>query len=184
MKLNIILRAFTLMVLLAITGIAIQAQTNKESKQDSLEPTLDETLGFIAGKIADHGKTMTGDSTYITTFKRLKQCEVEFISATQRPGKLAEYHKYIFSLGDIEPLSIRVSPIENKLRWRTFELKTTNNQKTILTESSRDGGKTFYTYPPESLFQAFIDTEPEVGERLVKALKHAVKLCGGKVEPF
>ena len=97
---------------------------------------------------------------------------------------------WTFSLKDIDPLSIRnpkLIPVEssNRTYYRGLITLQTTNQKETIIQQRQIGNKSLEPEKMNYTLVWFNDSSTgETGKRLLKALKHAIKLCGGKVAPF
>jgi predicted nucleotidyltransferase len=102
---------------------------------------------------------------------------------TVRGEKMYEDGIYTFSLSDVDPASVVVSG-----RSVTFE---TRGQAPLILEDFDTVYPTLQGNEHEIkgrrktfVAEFFVDDVFEYGERLAKALRHAVQLCGGKPSPF
>jgi hypothetical protein len=90
-------------------------------------------------------------------------------------NKSANYKSQItINFSDIEPISST-----------GLELITTNSKKTILYESDFPSFEEGFVekYKAVSKMNIYVNGD-ENQKRMIKAIKHTIKLCGGKVEPF
>jgi hypothetical protein len=101
-----------------------------------------------------------------------------------------------FNLADIDPLSIHIETNRGitrgeKPRYYDIIMETSSHKKTVKLvyqnfTNNISAQKLSYEPRSEALFyRTFATTrDPDVANRLERAFKHAVKLCGGKVDPF
>lgn len=119
-----------------------------------------------------------------------------------------------FNLGDIDPLTIKTVPGEIEFEKRhearlskdnleegrysrvfsyffLIHLSTTTGKKSVKLEVSdyvQNIEKNKFESSNEKTYEdslvVIVMRDKEKAERVVKALKHTVKLCGGKVDPF
>ena len=145
------------------------------------------------------------------TFTRLGGCNIAINSETLPQGIYSDTpstYKYTINLCDIDPESIKIKTYDlhskdvfdcaDPEQVKLYELNCQNAEITFLTRNgataiSDEGVKTFTTLPGKDheLKTAsktnngwlIVDDVP-YAQRLAKALKHAVALCGGKPSKF
>ncbi len=162
-----------------------QSTTSKTQQPgpNTAEPTLTETLDWIKTKI---GLTNCTDELISGTHEGFlldfNECSITLPFWINIFNFCTEKNIYIFKINDIDYSSIKyqaptkantcgyiyLSTVKSdyliEKRWEAYKYNTNSLEKT-------GGGK-------ENSFK--FACSPELGERFVKAWKHAVKLCGGK----
>ncbi len=144
------------------------------------------------------------------SFVRLGGCNIAINSETLPVGVFSEMpsiYKYTFNLGDIDPESIKVKTYDlhkdvfscaDPEQVKLYELSCDNAEIEFLTRNgltaiSEEGVKTFtkLTGSDHELRTAsksnkcwLVVDDVAYAQRLAKALKHAVELCGGKPSRF
>ncbi len=143
--------------------------------------TLDETLSFIKNSMEVWGEGKWGDDPAKEQFLLLGGCKVQifFTQDSSRRGKPNSYTGEEFSLSDLDPLAVEI--VDSGLRI------TTANNKKLIRETQRFGSDSssgvdhMINVAPLLIFQ---DDKQTNAKRIKRALEHAIKLCGGKVDPF
>lgn len=114
-------------------------------------------------------------------------------------GEQSERYIIDVNLKDLDPLSVQLTNgnwmninSDDNTNSAYVLLKTTDNRKSIIktfnscTSTNAAGKQTEVQCPTSSSDdKSYIQFgEKELANRFIKALTHAIKLCGGKVEPF
>jgi len=176
----------------------IQPKKNTTSEAEN-SATVQETLEWLKSKIeqsqtfallvAGNGGFQTVHDTIEYTFiSRSNKCE--FILQERNFNDEKGKFSYIFSLSEIDPLNISLEELESAVNGHTYwevSLKTANDKPAIQVSKSLDFTplKSFENNTYEKIAVSFSYYEDEAtAQRVFRALKHAVKLCGGKVELF
>jgi hypothetical protein len=174
------------------------AQSEEESKA-----TLEETLEWLKAKMLRHGVvferatlkddpsgadqvdfTQTISAVKFTTCSFQWESTWEWIANKQGAkvdkGSSISKRTYRMMLGDIDPLSLKHISLTQS--GKIYGV-TIDNQKTIKYETKRIKPHEAIEEEARDYFEIEVDND-EVAARIKRALQHAIKLCGGKVEPF
>jgi hypothetical protein len=126
------------------------------------------------GEIAAHANLIT----------EVDGCDVTFIYETREDNKETSYSREQINLADLDPSSIKSydsAPEILGLPVTTVRVQTADEKPTIRLSAGGRGWEPAIIIPTA-------DTEWELpspyAERFIKALKHAVTLCGGKTSAF
>jgi hypothetical protein len=178
---------------------------NTVSQDQESTATLEETLGFLHDFVGSYGtftfspsetNHYTVRNTY--TFKPVEKCMVEVADESRYQPPSGNYSSTLFfnfSLTDIDPFELTAKTDTTERAFArvgagvghgTFiQLSTTNHRKVVEYKIKWPNGDTDTASPMDSTTFGITDgATGENGKRVIKALKHAVKLCGGKVAPF
>jgi len=172
----------TIIALLFVCWFAVI--TNGRQKESSA--TLDETLSWIEGFTKAHG-TMSyqGKILETTSVSGVEGCTVSVdhnYTAALNGTKIRKRTETI-SLSDFDPESVKTKTDHWTDAEDTFEVQFETSDakpKVVATLKSDDGTKRVV-----NLSQEFVSMDSfNSANRLVKAMKQAIKLCGGKPAPF
>lgn len=174
-----------LVVLLAISG-AVGQTPNKTSSRDSVpqenSASLEETFDWLKAHLSDvRAEFWTADNKLmIVSYRtiRLSGCNLTWRRESYTIGDLAT-HEFTASLSDLDPSNVTVE--KAKEMWR-LSLNTYNKKLAIKAhkvEESGQMGDEVALYD----FQFYMGDE-KLAHRVATAFSHAIKLCGGKKEPF
>jgi hypothetical protein len=151
--------------------------------------SIDETLDWLKSVINNSNEPVHGFfGEYVLSDFAFEQCTITY-KETIRAGNGERYttktgqadscwQKTTVPLGAIDPLTINTMRITT-YNYSQLNFKTSGSKKAIKQESNlpeQDGlvldGNTINI------------ANSELADRIQRALKHAVKLCGGKIDPF
>jgi hypothetical protein len=159
-------------------------------QQDESTATLAETLSFIKGKINAYQPSIDPKrDTDIYKFESSNGCNVtlseyHYYEGSSNGGRHA-YYTYTFSLHDLDPLSVKISVEAPELHF--IKMETTDSKELVqIKEVEIDSDQSVhpgYEAKGKTLYLS-VSGDHEIAVRLVMAFKHAIKLCGGKVDPF
>lgn len=183
-------------VLMFALFVFVSASPSVLAQEEESSATMVETAKFLSNKA---GIIISGPSDK-------EACQVNSFITKLNDNGTGYLAYFAFNLKDVDPLSIRVS---NKIklnhlydfRISRFEqenayfiyLETTSNeQSSKLVEAEVEdvtmNEKKEMTKTNSKKYKvdtAFIEMrDKEMSDRVVKALKHLTKLCGGKIDPF
>jgi hypothetical protein len=159
----------------SLVGTDIRAQDHASSA------SLEETVQFLKGMMRDECSCdYKSRFIYHVSVEKFDGCSLGFKQFDTLDTKM-NWIEYQMKLSDLEPLSVEVE--EKKLFDDTpsawiVNLKTTSRLKRI---------KTNVNYSDKDYYE---DTagiwvcKKESARRIAKAFEHAIKLCGGKADPF
>lgn len=181
-----------LLVLSLGAFLSVSAQTS--------EPTLQETLDFIAGKVTNKlgcgltyksrtGNTLMGkdDFEQYLTFDGVKgtlrhRYLSTFKSGTVSKDELSDGTNE-FDLKDLIAPEIKQAEDTDKViiqpKCYSLILRTYNGRKVIKSKHNKHGENMY-----DSVTFFFWEHEKELVERVAKALTHAITLAGGRKESF
>lgn len=152
----------------------VKADANTATN-DGSTASLRETLDWLKEEVANHGSlshTENGTTnTYVVTPVSFKGCSIEYKEAW---GGDPTQENTVVPLGDLDPLT--VSPSEDSTysgAW-SISFETSKGKKSIKALSSKELMDN----------NSFIVDDEKIAKRIVKALQHAITLCGGKIDPF
>jgi hypothetical protein len=148
---------------------------------DQSTATLKETLDWIRIRVPQLCTLKDGGCPYNDiTFEwlELKNCDRWSFGEIDHSGTL--WQTFTFSPQTLEASSARVSPLglanpECSMSEYAVDVETLGKAKSV-TETVGN------TWQVDGVRFVFVDHES--AERLAKALKHAIRLCGSKKEPF
>lgn len=195
------MKKMTLLPVIALTMmIFVPAAMPIRSAAQDQESTasLEETLTFLHDFIGSNGLVRSTDTFSNTIeFTAIEKCKVRITH--QQQGKEDEHlHNdtvtvvSTFSLSDIDPFELafrRVETLQRKVApgyASTIWLNTTNQRK-VVSQKQRLNNDEFFDRGESDIVDLVIgeySTDGENQKRVIRALKHAIKLCGGKTSPF
>ena len=172
-------------VVMLTTLIFVLASLNVKAQEEESTATLEETLSFIKNSMEVWGNGNDAKAQFLP----IKGCKVQIVLTYTKTKKYV--WTQTFSLSDLDPLTIE--PLySRKINEQDLYMKTpigfhTTNNKPLINLKIKDeeglmikdemqvgGGIDIYAN----------DEKQTQSKRIVRALRHAVKLCGGKVDPF
>ena len=183
-------------------------QASPEKKTDA--PSLDDTADWIKNALATSGfvtRTADGDGWHSVhnirnTLHNRNLCEFVFNDESDHEetysagGSDRSIERYVITINleNIDPASVKLSenaPGSGQAgHWSAWGysvfMQTTDLSETILrSKRTSQTSKGTETQPDvHDRGYSIMISEKEIGERLVKALSHAVELCGGKHSAF
>ena len=173
---------FALLMFAAATANAF-AQEEPESSA-----TLEETLKFIKNKVDVSGKNIVwgGDAPAEFSFSPVGKCQgritTNFYQSNNAviTGGIIRTFTHTFSFADIDPLIIEktkaTSIYDPAVEFFRIVLQTSKSQKKIEWRDTLDN-RTKHTADV-----IIIVRDSQTADSLIRALKHAVRLCRGKVD--
>ncbi|MGB6855413.1 MAG: hypothetical protein WBE03_00905 [Terracidiphilus sp.] len=175
-----------------IVGVAPQAQPVATQPTDS-EPTLAATMQFIQDKLNERGALKFAvhthdnadgkDSTdqYINETSNLivdpTSCNISYHRTHKKNGAVEADADVSFSLHNVQDVVVTTAEQSWKLSYSsaghpTWDAKIDPPMFQVVVRKAGNQGNGFYF------------TDEEMANRVAKALRHAVELCGGNREPF
>jgi hypothetical protein len=156
-------------------GSRSTSSNSNTSSTSSASPALEETLKFIHDNVDAHPAKM-----YPTVlFSQLSGCKVRTTINYRVDDKPSDKNQIAtFSLSDINPQSIKITEFQS-IETYHVTMTTTGSKKSILVE---DNGSGFGSDPQPAWSINVADKESATS--ISNALSHAIKLCGGKPDPF
>ena len=111
-------------------------------------------------------------------------CQVTFVYE-ELEGRTADFHsREQVNLGDLDPASIESHdsiPEIGGLPVSAVRVQTTDDKQSVDSIAGDWGWETSYRFPTTYIIW---ELPSPYAERFVKALKHAITLCGGKASTF
>jgi hypothetical protein len=143
----------------------------------SATPTLEETLKFIQNTVEAHPSGVAPT----VSFTQLSGCRVLIKKLFCKPHEICDNNAIAtLSLADINPESLEISMEDSSNNWYEMSFKTTGSKKKIKVEDNNSG----QNFEPEGYSFYISVSDKETITRISNAFSHAVKLCGGKPDPF
>jgi hypothetical protein len=165
---------------LASPGVRTQEQESSAS--------LKETMDWITSTLQANG--------YINDKKKVETSVLISVSSSGCTLKydqnivnnqLAKSYKYEFSLSDLDPVGIEIQ--ENSTdspEWASVTLHTSKNASKVnvvrIDDMDHKNDKSFTA--TIAILRISLIRDKTMAKRLKRAFEHAIKLCGGKVDPF
>lgn len=179
----------------------IQKQENEPKSQNSISKdtdslaSLEETTNWLTEKLKKHtgtwyqyeeqGKVLgEAEVTYPTiTFN---QCQLSFSRREKVSGRVhigidTSDAEVELNLADFDPVNIKTG---SEYRGSYLELKTYGEKKTIKKTEEVLRQLTGNALSEADSIIIYLRANDEITKRIIKGFQHAIKLCGGKVEPF
>jgi hypothetical protein len=179
---------------------------NTSAQNPTKSPSLSETLEWMKSTLGPKGlipsdrngynkyEAVPGKTSYTEIIKSFYYdgCRVKVVKLAETVNPLvgdyvAQYTDE-FALSDFDPYTVKTDTGDSDLRGHIVVFSTTNDKKLIhcssITLNGKDAGQ------PSECVPALDDTEQlrfsstDYTERFAKALRHAIKLCGGKPSAF
>jgi hypothetical protein len=185
--------------LAACTALLLASFSTVPTRGQETEPTLQETLDWLKGKIDEQAGysqqcTEASDgSKYRTTlaYKVSDMANGRIVyratdAVVSKDARIEVTHEISFCLKDLNPDALQVSAVRlgfendkcNPAQFGEVMLQTTNDRRLIQERSLRDGQVS------RRLFTILFFADTELAARVAKAFAHAIRLSGGKAEPF
>lgn len=148
-------------------------------------PTLEETMTFIK-----NSATKDGWARDIISRERgsvtgsFDGCSLHLVGKEEENDVQSGFQlELLFSFADLDPEASKVVEVTDNTgkEWQV-RFYTTNNKEILLGRSIRQARG----HPPENTSSYFADDafvygDKESADKMMKAMKHAIELCGGKV---
>ena len=190
-----------------IAGLCLLAFLTTFSTTMAHAQTLKETTDWMKSSLAPKGIAdleANGFNLYETNGSRYSESlSLEFNGCSVKVTKdtvltdfaVNDYHtRYIetFNLSDIDPKTVLTTDVGSGI-WRQRDtavtFSTTNDKKTIhcsaiVTEQGAKFGKDAGCMPADDSDELMRFGTSEYARRFVKAMRHAVTVCGGKASTF
>jgi hypothetical protein len=189
-----------------VLAIALAISANTSAENPTKSPSLSETLEWMKSSLGPTGivqsdrngynkyEAVPGKTSYTEIIKSFSydSCRVKVVKVAETVNPLvgdymAQYADE-FTLSDFDPDTVKTNTGDGNLRGHIVVFSTINDKKMIhcssITLNGKDAGQ------PSECVPALDDTEQlrfsstEYTERFAKALRHAIKLCGGKPSAF
>ncbi len=158
-------------------------------------PSLAVTMQFIQDKMNDIGKVNfveflqnTNDNSNFTSswsneitnaVADPNQCKISFHWRVWKGGSISQDRDVWYTIRDVE--NIETKPYA---QYQT-ELDASLGNPNLITTSTNPPLTALLVYRPHNWSSVFPFTDPNLADRVAKALTHAVELCGGgNKEPF
>ena len=182
------------MLCLAVSTAVAQKKSAPPKPKDS-GPSLEATMRFIQDKLSDIGKvnyvifgqdtsnntTFTGsDSEEFSNITVSDQCRIQYHLKRIEDGKIQEEGNYGFNLSIVQ--DVVVEPAERFLN----DEYAASGQPTGVATSTNPPITVLLVRRPHHVRNYLIFTDPDLADRVAKAITHAIELCGGgsKDDPF
>jgi len=176
----------TLPLFLAVGWVSVYGAGSKS-------PSMQETLSFIMDTLNSYGtSSLTGDATERRsyTLESLGGCRVtltDHIRSYSKDGSTFSdsITEQSFDLSSIDPNTIGKTGVERGFNGGEdypIVFGTRNSSRSIETRSNGNVGREWRTN--EEATGEFVVAADSVATSLVKALRHAVILCGGRASLF
>ena len=152
-------------------------------------PSLEVTMQFLQEKLSDIGKvtflsytqnTRSGSYTSETDSNEVSnvvadpsQCHISYHWKVIMDGRLDQDKQAGFSLRDVQDIVIKPYA-----QYQT-ELDASLGNPHILTPSTNPPLSALLVRRAHGVYNLFPITDPDLADRIAKALTHAVELCGG-----
>jgi hypothetical protein len=180
-------------VTLAVFMLVLLCPSVRTQEQESTA-TLKDTTDWIHGTMGSSGTVIVSSSpheTYQTDNVDFSGCTLKYDTFNfNRDTESDQTVSYQLSLTDLDVLGIKIGPVKHNPDpkasngWVIMTLTTARNEKKIKTSMrtfSNNNAKKDEFVNNEAFFT--VNSE-ETAKRLKRAFEHAIKLCGGKVDPF
>jgi hypothetical protein len=179
-------RRLATICLMSVASVTLSAHGQTKPKA----PTLSETLEWLSG--ATNEESADGFSHHTFESSGKNGCDV-VITETRGLAGPNFWIKESFSLGDIDPVDIRVQKLGTS-SWEkaaginqnsAVSFHATNYREKIFGTSNSDTEWTHQQFPRGVPLRNYIFfTSDEFAPRFAKAFKNAAVLCGGKPSSF
>jgi hypothetical protein len=149
------------------------------------EPTHEETFAWLSGKLKQVIQYEVGGKQVTRTIDPLivEDCRLAFVDS-QLLGKKWTAKGFDLRLSDLDPEHVRLERWGDNA-WAIFA--DTSNGRYVIDSFDMEPGSRELPPPEKRGHMAttwvFAPTE-ELAHRISRALGHAIKLCGGKKDPF
>jgi uncharacterized protein YxeA len=173
-----------LAVMVLVGGLqSVKAQENSPSREES--------LSWIKKAMSSNGtfKTTEAKSDRTNEYRiesfSFSGCEVSWVYTMNAKRDNRTWYvteEISFNLSDLHPDSVKSKNPDDDFKYAEVYLHTSGGLNTINVNAS--GFRAEYSEPKTSVVSINID-DPLTAERIAKAFKHVIKLCGGgSKQPF
>jgi hypothetical protein len=202
-------RVVVLLIVCFVSSLLLAQQTRTAATVETTGPSLSETLDWVKGALASYGRVTvsrgennwTAIDTYQYSLSGYDSCQLlfdfsfehRFDNSDQRHDHKKSKATVTLSLRDMDPSFVKLT--ENvatsissaggySVTLRTSSLATAITWKQFQAEDLIRGGLVGEEKITQKNFLDLYISDKDMGDRLVKALSHAVVLCGGKQSAF
>jgi len=173
-----------LVVALMATSVMVGQKTNKDPHRDSSpkenNASLEETFDWLKARLSVTAEFWTDNELRRISYRmiRMNGCNLTWRLESYVDRKFLTY-EYTASLGDLDPSNVTVE--KDRENWK-LTLNTYNKKLAIKSHRIEESGAVgdefgFYDFP-------FYINDEKLAPRIANAFSRAIKLCGGKKEPF
>lgn len=174
-----------LMLIAFLTFISLWASLNASAQESSA--TLDETIKSLQRKVYNEKKIRGKGLLFNYELLPVSGCSVKLFSYVSDETNYDDQSYTYFSMGEIDPLSVTVKQSQISSGIFALEASFTDDKKDNVVFSHydlHDANKSYEKVKRTTNKISILIESEEMANRAATAFKHAVKLCGGKVDPF
>jgi hypothetical protein len=166
---------FALTACLAMAAHVADGQASTATPAEARGPSLDETMTFLKNFLQGSGFVDYDGRIYPFRTVTANGCVMQLL-AQQHMSGAPDYYRYDLDLKTLDPLGL-------KSDTGVVYIETQGLQPTIGIEYGEDNGTVSGTNRAGRINIHVSGGEASVS-RVMRALKHALELCGAKVSPF